>query len=155
MMGRYIVGFGPGRANDGNEAPEVRAANAARHDAVEVPAADHFGGLLGGRRDADGFTIPFQPWLVGSVAMPALHGGVAAAGLISAAGAVLESMPTGQERALQPVSLTLQFLRAGLAEETRFVARCVKSWARAVYVEAAVTRRTGRRRIATMQALCA
>lgn len=134
MTGRYVVGLGPGRANDGSEAPEMRSANAARYDTVQPPAARCFDELLGARQEAEGVVVAFQPWLVGSVALPALHGGVVAAGLISAAAPA--SAPAAQPPGLRLVSLTLQFLRAGLASEARFEARCVKSGARAAYVEA-------------------
>lgn len=146
MTGRYVVGLGPGRANDSSERPEHRAANAARHAAAAAPAVSSFDGLLGGHVEGEAFELGFSPWLVGSVALPALHGGVVAAGLMSAAR--LQGGP-------RLVSLNLLFLRAALAVDTCFTARCLKRGGRAVYVAADAAQHGGERQVATLQALYA
>jgi len=157
MSGRYAVGLGPGRANDERETPAARAANAARHADAAAPEAVDFGALLGGAFQGDDFVLPFQPWLVGSVALPALHGGVVAAGLMNAAARARARPGSGAERAggLQLASLNLQFLRAARAEQTRFSGHTFKSGARAAYVAARATQQAGGREVATLQALYA
>ena len=155
MSGRYAVGLGPGRANDDSETPAARAANAARHADAAAPEVAHFDALLGGAFEGEDFVLPFQPWLVGSVALPALHGGVVAAGLMNAAARARPD--SGAERAggLRLASLNLQFLRAARAEETRFSGHAFKSGARAAYVAARATQQAGQRKVATLQALYA
>ncbi len=135
MSGRYAVGLGPGRANDDSETPAARAANAARHADAAAPEVAHFDALLGGAFDGEDFVLPFQPWLVGSVALPALHGGVVAAGLMNAASRARPQAGSEREGGLQLVSLNLQFLRAARAEQTCFSAAAFKT-ARAAYVAA-------------------
>ena len=155
MSGRYAVGLGPGRANDEHETAAARAANAARHADAAAPEVVDFGALLRGAFQGDDFVLPFQPWLVGSVALPALHGGVVAAGLMNAASHARPG--SGAERAggLRLASLNLQFLRAARAEETRFSGHAFKSGARAAYVAARATQQAGGREVATLQALYA
>lgn len=155
MSGRYAVGLGPGRANDDRETPAARAANAARHADAAAPEVADFGALLGGAFQGDDFVLPFQPWLVGSVALPALHGGVVAAGLMHAAARALPAAGAERQGGLQLVSLNLQFLRAARAEETRFSGATFKSGARAAYIAARATQQGGQREVATLQALFA
>jgi len=155
MSGRYAVGLGPGRANDGSETPAARAANAARHADAAAPAAADFGALLGGAFQGQDFVLPFQPWLVGSVALPALHGGVVAAGLMNASARACPGAAAERSGGLPLASLTLQFLRAARAEQTLFTGHAFKSGARAAYVAAEATQQAGQRRVATLQALYA
>ena len=155
MSGRYAVGLGPGRANDDSETPAARAANAARHADAAAPEVAHFDALLGGAFEGEDFVLPFQPWLVGSVALPALHGGVVAAGLMNAASRARPQAGSERKDGLQLVSLNLQFLRAARAEQTCFGAAAFKTGARAAYVAARATQQGGRREVATLQALYA
>ncbi len=155
MTGRYVVGLGPGRANDSSETATVRAANVQRHAGSQAPAAPDFAALLGGHCAGGGFDLAFQPWLVGSVALPALHGGVVAAGLMVAAEAARPPMPADREGGLRLTSLSVQFLRAAQAVDTRFSGRVEKAGTRAVYLAAEATQHAGARRIACAQALYA
>ncbi len=153
MQARYVVGLGPGRANDSRETAADRAERAARHALDLAPPVTCLDELLGLRPSGEqAFTLAFQPWLVGAVALPALHGGVVAAGLISAVQAAAQQV-AGTRLPLSAV--TLQFLRAAAAEETRFAARVLKAGARAVYVQAEATQQGGRRQVASLQALLA
>lgn len=151
LSGRYVVGLGPGRASSSEDPPERRAEQSARHADAQAPAAASFDALLGLRGEADAPVLDFQPWQVGSVALPALHGGVVAAGLMSAAAAAVPA----DARGLKLTQLSLQYLRAGLAETTHLRAACVQAGRRAVHVSAAATQQGGTRQVATMQALFA
>lgn len=149
LSGRYVVGLGPGRAASSDDPPERRAEQAARHAGAQAPAAPSFGALLALRGEGDAQVLDFQPWQVGSVALPALHGGVVAAGLMSAAAAAVPAPGLALRQ------LSLQYLRAGLAETTHFRAACMQAGRRAAHVAASATQQGGSRQVATMQALYA
>lgn len=151
LSGRYVVGLGPGRASTSDDPPERRAEQAARHADVRAPDAASFEALLGLRAEGDARVLDFQPWQVGSVALPALHGGVVAAGLMSAAAAAVP--PEAHALALR--QLSLQYLRAAQAETTHFRANGVQAGRRAVHVSAAATQHGGTRHVAALQALFA
>ncbi len=155
MTGRYVSGFGPGRANDGREPLARRVANEALHQAR--PAAKSFEELLGvaGLPIIDAaFELPFASWRVGSVALPALHGGVLAASLLHAAAAAVPA-PDARSTACRPVSMTVQFLRAALAQPTRFAGHCTKAGSSAAYTTAIAHQQAGDRCVATAQVLFA
>ncbi len=151
LSGRYVVGLGPGRASSSDDPPERRAEQSARHADARAPEAASFAALLALRPQADALVLDFQPWQVGSVALPALHGGVVAAGLMSAAA---NAVPA-EARELSLRQLSLQYLRAAQAETTHFRAACVQAGRRAVHVSAAATQQGGTRHVAAMQALFA
>jgi acyl-coenzyme A thioesterase PaaI-like protein len=146
LTARYIVGSGPGQAEASADYMAARDAAVARYASVCAPAANDFGELLGCRPAAAAWRLPFAPWLVGSVTLPALHGGVVAAGLMAAA---QEVVPASSRLSL--AGLTVQFLRAAEAVETRFEAHLVKAGARALFIGA--TARQGGRDVATLQCL--
>ncbi len=157
MTGRYVSGFGPGRASDGRQPLARRVADEAVHHAVPVPAAASFGELLGvdglPMVDAD-FELPFASWRVGSVALSAVHGGVLASSLLHAAAAALPAREPGSP-ACRPVSMTVQFLRAALPVPTRFEGHCTKSGRSASYATARAHQHAGERGVATAQVLFA
>ncbi|GAP37144.1 acyl-CoA thioesterase domain-containing protein [Piscinibacter sakaiensis] len=149
LTGRFVVGVGPGQV-PGAEDRHRREARAAAHVPVIAPAADCFDALLGGTVDGTAFLLPGAPWLVGSIALPALHGGTVAAGLMQAARQAAAVAP-----GLALKSLGVQYLRASHVEETRFGASVVKRGQRAAYIDAEATQRQGERRVARMQCLYA
>ncbi|HEY4069563.1 MAG TPA: hotdog domain-containing protein [Burkholderiaceae bacterium] len=146
---RFIVGAGPGQ-RAGPEAQRLRERTAAEHVPVPPPLVRSFGELLGGRAQGHAFELPPAPWRVGSIALPALHGGVVAAGLMTAAALVAAESP-----GLSLRSLTVQYLRAAHVEDTRFAATVLKRGARVAYLSAEATQRHGERRVATLQCLYA
>lgn len=77
MTGRFVVGVGPGQ-RPGDDAWRAREATAAAHVAVAPPSLRSFEELLGGMVTGHAFALPPAPWLVGSIALPALHGGAVA-----------------------------------------------------------------------------
>lgn len=157
LTGRYVSGFGPGRATDRRGAAAGRYKDAALQAAGPVPSAASFDDLLGvaGLSLAgSAFELPFEPWRVGAVALPALHGGVVAAALLHAAQAAVPAAREGQA-GFRPVSLTVQFLRAALAEPTKFEAICAKDGASAAYLTAVAHQQGGARVVATAQLLFA
>lgn len=151
MSGRFVVGLGPGQ-RPGADDQRAREARAAAHVPVAPPIVCSFEELLGGATTGAVFTLPPAPWLVGSIALPALHGGVAAAGLMTAAGALAADAGAP---GLGLKSLTVQYLRAAHLEPTRFAAQVVKQGARALYLGVEATQREGQRGIAAMQCLYA
>jgi acyl-coenzyme A thioesterase PaaI-like protein len=153
MTGRFVVGLGPGQRPGGDDR-RAREARAAAHVPVVPPRVDSFDELLGGSTGGTVFTLPPAPWLVGSIALPALHGGAIAAGLMTAAQA-LAADPATEAPGLRLKSLTVQYLRAAHLEETRFDARVVKRGGRALYLAVDATQRGGERGIATLQCLYA
>lgn len=146
---RFIVGAGPGQ-RPGPEAQRARELTAAAHVAVPPPRVRSFGELLGGSAAGHRFDLPPAPWLVGSIALPALHGGVVASGLMSAAALVAAESP-----GLNLRSLTVQYLRAAHVEDTCFAATVLKRSARVAYITAEATQRHGERHVATLQCLYA
>lgn len=153
MTGRFVVGVGPGQ-RPGDDAWRAREATAAAHVAVAPPSLRSFEELLGGTVTGHAFALPPAPWLVGSIALPALHGGVVAAGLMTAAQALaVDSSTAAPGLALK--SLTVQYLRAAHLEDTHFCARVLKRGGRALYLGAEATQRQGHRQTATLQCLYA
>lgn len=153
LSGRFIVGAGPGQRH-GDDAQREREAIAAAHVPVEPPRVRGFEELLGGTMSGHIYTLPPAPWLIGSIALPALHGGVVAAGLITAAQAIAADTAT-EAPGLSLKSLTVQYLRAAHVEETRFAARVIKRGGRALYLAAEATQRDDERVIASLQCLYA
>jgi acyl-coenzyme A thioesterase PaaI-like protein len=121
---------------------------------LAAPSVRCFDELLGGNAAGPVFTLPPAPWLIGSIALPALHGGVVAAGLMTAAEA-LAGDAASHVAGLSLKSLTVQYLRAAHVEETRFAARVVKRGGRALYVGAEATQGAGGRSVAALQCLYA
>lgn len=157
ITGRFVVGLGPGQ-RPGADSERVREATAAAHVPVAAPQVGSFDELFGGRVDGAEagavFTLPPAPWLVGSIALPALHGGVVAAGLMTAAQA-LAADAAAEAPGLSLKSLTVQYLRAAHLQETRFAARVIKRGGRALYIGVDATQRGGERSSAAMQCLYA
>lgn len=153
MSGRFVIGLGPGQ-RPGADHQRARQARAAAHVPVAPPGVGSFDELLGGSVAGTIFTLPPAPWLVGSIALPALHGGAVAAGLMTAA-QVLAADAATDAPGLTLKSLTVQYLRAAHLEETQFTARVLKRGARAVYLTVEATQRAGERQVATLQCLYA
>lgn len=147
MTARYLLGAGPG---EGPVVPDASAREQAadQHTGALAPAVLSFDELLGGHAGNNAWVLPFAPWLVGSVALPALHGAVVVAGLVTA---VQQAVPTPP--GLRLSSITAQFLRAALADETRFEVSIQKSGGRAIFVDAEATQQQGQRRAATLRCL--
>lgn len=147
MTARFILGSGPGQ---GPKAPDrTNFAEAVQRLAgTVIPKVESFDELLGGCADGAVWRLPFEPWLVGAVLLPALHGGVVVAGLMTAARQVV---PVNS--GLRLASITVQFKRAGLANETRFAASVLKSGSRALFIDARATQENGHRGVAAIRCL--
>ncbi|KQP06199.1 acyl-CoA thioesterase domain-containing protein [Pseudorhodoferax sp. Leaf265] len=146
MTARYIVGSGPGQAPADGVYLARRAQAVARFAAAGAPAAGGFDGTLDGAATPGGWTLPFAERLVGSVTLPALHGGVVGAGLLTAA------VRAGCASPAQRLSaMTVRYLRAARAEASMVTARLAKGGARASFVQARLVQ--GERLVATAHCL--
>ncbi len=89
-----------------------------------------FEGLLGLRRDLDCTVMPFREEIIGAPTLPSLHGGATGALLASAAlqlSTALARDPAARRRLL---TISVQYLRAAQARETKARAERVKAGAR-------------------------
>ena len=119
-----------------------------------IPYADYLGIRFDRRGDELTAVLPFAEKLIGNPALPALHGGVTAAFLETAAiielawGLVWESMEAGQEeppvRLPKTIDFTVDYLRSGLPRDAYARARINRSGRRyaSVHVEAWQDNRT-------------
>ena len=147
MTARYIVGSGPGQSPADTAYSTARVHAAVRYAAVSTGSMANFDHTLGGTFSAPGcWRLPFAERLVGSVTLPALHGGVVAAGLLTVAVQAAQCAP-----ALQLSALTVRYLRAARAVTTTFTAQVIKSGARASFVQGQAVQNG--REVATVQCL--
>ena len=119
-----------------------------------IPYADYLGIRFDRRGDELTAVLPFAEKLIGNPALPALHGGVTAAFLETAAiielawGLVWESMEAGEEeppvRLPKTIDFTVDYLRSGLPRDAYARARINRSGRRyaSVHVEAWQDNRT-------------
>lgn len=132
MTGRYIVGSGPGLAPATTGYLADRQARQALFAGVVAAPHASFGDLLGVLPEADGWRLPYQPSLIGSVMLPAFHGGAIAGALMT----VLEAAGRQAAPALGLASMTVQYLRPARAVDIRLAARTLQGGRRAAFVEA-------------------
>lgn len=75
-------------------------------------------------------------------------------GLMNAVDPALPQVDAEREGGLRLTSLSLQFLRAARAEETRFAGRVLRGGARTTYLMADAIQQAGDRQVAMLQAQC-
>lgn len=157
--GCFIVGAHPGQGPgkvlaDPWHSSSPAIAHAAEADAAEFTSfAEFLGARDLGEPSGGAIEMPFQPHLVGAVSLPALHGGVTAAALASAAHAC---MAAGGGRAAGRVdarlaSISLQYQRAGQAKTLTARARFDKQGGRTSNLVVSATQDDGARVVATAQ----
>jgi acyl-coenzyme A thioesterase PaaI-like protein len=132
MTARYIVGSGPGLAPASSGYMAERETRLAGFADVVAGPEPSFDEVLGVLPEAEAWRMPYKPSLIGSVMLPAFHGGAVAGALMT----VLEA--TGREAAptLGLASMTIQYLRPARAVDIRLTARLVQGGRRAAFVEA-------------------
>lgn len=152
--GCFIVGAHPGQGPGKKLVDPWHSTTPAIAQAAEADAADFasFAQFLGVRdlQESSGGAVElvFQPHLVGAVSLPALHGGVTAATLASAARA---GMAASGKPGARLASIALQYQRAGQAKTLIARARIDKQGGRTSNVSVSATQDDGARVVATAQ----
>jgi acyl-coenzyme A thioesterase PaaI-like protein len=102
----------------------------------EAFAHSPFAQCLGFRMQGDGTVVmPFSPKIIGNPVLPALHGGMTAT-LLETAAAVGIRRELGISAPLKPVGLTVNYLRSGRALDTYASVSIVKQGRRVVAFDA-------------------
>ena len=140
----FIVGAAPGGVAERSDT-DADALQALMHQTAAH--FDSFESFVGFLRDG-ALRLPFTPRLIGAESLPALHGGVVAA-LLATAGGDLAAAESANRLAL----LTVQYLRAARAEETRAHAVFDKRGGRANFVSMIATQANGAREVARAQCI--
>lgn len=143
--GSFIVGAHPGGAG-GSGADLWRAVRP--FETADPGAFADFDAFLGVLRTGPLVSMPFADRLVGAVSLPALHGGVVAS-LLATAAHDLAVADGG--RAGRLVAISVQYLRAGRAESTTAAAEFEKRGARSAVVAVSARQAHGTREIARAQ----
>ncbi|NUZ06139.1 acyl-CoA thioesterase domain-containing protein [Piscinibacter koreensis] len=146
LVGRYILGSGPGQAPADAAYAAARDAAVARFASAGAGDASSFDETLGAREVEGDWCLPFADRLVGSVTLPAFHGGAIAAALMTAARAAVPAATP-----LELASLTVRYLHAARGVATSCRARVVKSGPRAAFVDVDAVQ--GDRTVAVLHAL--
>lgn len=146
-MVNYALGAYPGSSGGGGR-PKDREGGLADNTDIPPLGGASFLEALGVRPPTDGagLQMPFSLSLVGSRDPVALHGGAIAAGLISAADL------QAQDRGLRLSHLSVDYLRSGLAQETRFAASVISESRKTLCVQVDALQEGGARRVATATA---
>ncbi len=140
----FIVGAAPGGESERSDT-DADALHELRNQTADQ--FDSYESFVGLSRDGAAH-LPFAPRLIGAESLPALHGGVVATLLATAAC----DLAAG-ESAHRLAVLTVQYLRAGRAEETRAHAVFDKRGGRANFVSVIATQANGTREVARAQCI--
>ena len=142
--GSFFVGASPGGDTGRSDTGEEALHELGKQTAAHFDSFESFAGLL---RDPV-VRLPFAPRLIGAESLPALHGGAVAA-VLATAGCDLAAGESAHRLAV----LTVQYLRAGRAEETQAHAVFDKRGGRANFVSAIATQANGTREVARAQCI--
>lgn len=158
--GCFIVGAHPGQGPGKKLADPWHSTSPEIVLAAVADVADFasFSQLLGLKKllapSGGAVEIAFEPHLVGAVSLPALHGGVTAAALASAAQACMAALPgigmSGKPDA-RLASISIQYQRAGQAKTLTARARIDKQGGRTSNLSVHATQDDGARVVATAQ----
>lgn len=157
--GSFYVGASPGGDTERSDTGEEALHELGRQTAAHFDSFESFAGLLrdnaGASAPQDSATagapmvrLPFAPRLIGAESLPALHGGAVAA-VLATAGCDLAAGESAHHLAV----LTVQYLRAGRAEETQAHAVFDKRGGRANFVSVIATQANGTREVARAQCI--
>lgn len=165
--GSFFVGASPGGDTERSDTGEAALHELGEQTAAHFDSFESFAGLMRGTASASplpgnepnnepnneptgarAVRLPFAPRLIGAESLPALHGGAVAA-VLATAGCDL----TAGESAHRLAVLTVQYLRAGRAEETQARAVFDKRGARANFVSVIATQANGTREVARAQCI--
>ncbi len=144
----FILGSSPGGDREGGAAGMWKPARG--FDVGNVDALGSFDEFLGLSRHGQHVRMEFADRLVGAVSLPALHGGMVASLLASAARTAAASEP-GQVNRLATISV--QYLRAGRAEATSALGTFVKRGARSAVLSVTARQAHGSREVAHAQCI--
>ncbi len=157
----FVVGAYPGQPSITR--PDGRWAAHVGRDPGDPDAWPHYDALLGAQAGESGVALPFADHLVGAVSLPALHGGVVAALLATAAthamdGALAADPPrsrgvTAALPAPRLATLSVQYLRAAQSVTTVAEARIEKRGSASDFVSVRASQEDGSRVVALAQAL--
>lgn len=142
--GAFIVGAHPGGASGQDLADPWQAPRAI--DIGDLSQLDSFDEFLGLARTGTGVSMVFADRLIGAVSLPALHGGSVASLLATAAGDLARSATDARL-----VAITIQYLRAGRAENVEAEAEWEKRGARSSVVAVVARQAPGSREVARAQ----
>ena len=155
--GCFIVGAHPGQGPGKTLADPWHSTSPAIAAAAEADAAHYasFEEFLGVNRPVGQpggmVEIPFQPHLVGAVSLPALHGGVSAAALATAAQQCMAVAGAPVASIARLASISIQYQRAGQAKTLVARARIEKRGGRTSNLSVSATQDDGARIVATAQ----
>ncbi len=158
--GSFYVGASPGGDTERSDTGEEALHELGKQTAAHFDSFESFAGLL---RDISGalapqhsapvdargvVRLPFATRLIGAESLPALHGGAVAA-VLATAGCDLAAGESARHLAV----LTVQYLRAARAEETRAHAVFDKRGGRANVASVIATQANGTREVARAQCI--
>lgn len=144
----FILGSSPGGERDGGAAGVWKPAR--KFHVGDVAALGSFEQFLGLARHGLHVRMEFADRLVGAVSLPALHGGMVASLLVSAA-RTAAAAELGRVNRLATISV--QYLRAGRAEATSAVGSFDKRGARSAVLSVTAKQAHGAREVAHAQCI--
>jgi uncharacterized protein (TIGR00369 family) len=144
----FIIGSSPGGERDGGAAGLRKPAR--EFNLGDTALLGSFEQYLGLARHGLHVRMEFADRLVGAVSLPALHGGVVAALLVSAARTAAMAEP-GEVKRL--AAITVQYLRAARAEATSAIGTFVKRGARSAVLSVTARQAHGSREVAHAQCI--